>query len=370
MSLAVLGLLAYSGWRRGLLLMGLSMIGLATAYGSAYLLFRPVGRVMGDLLSLQPILAYPLGGMVVFLLVVLAFFVAGRLVKRRLRRRRLKKIVEGRRSMRWVDRVGGALLGAAYGGVLVLLVAWALLLLRTLSPDTVPDVRDSLTGRLAAPLVERFAYAVAHHTSESPTLAAAASRFAASPMRSSEDLQALAQDERLQSLFGDPRSLRALADPSGRAAARDPTLRRLARDPAFVDRAGRLGLLEADTADRLSPQEVQRQLAERLGPLARTVRDLSRDPEVRRLMKDPELTGRLERREMLTLANDPKFNRLAEIVLDRLRAEAPEKQDEAEARPHLGSEEGRIFKWRDKRGRWHFSDRPPPDAGRRQGKSR
>jgi uncharacterized membrane protein required for colicin V production len=326
MSVFVLALAGYSGWRRGLLLMGLSMVGLATAYGAAYLLYRPVGRVVGGLLSLQPILAYPLGGMVVFLFVILAFFFVGRLVKRRLRRRRLRKIVEGRRSARWADRVGGALLGAAYGVVLVMLVAWALLLLRTLSPETVPDVRDSLTGRLATPLVERFAYAVAHHTSESPTFAAAASRFAASPVRSSEDLKALARDERLQSLFGNPRSLRALTDPSGRAAARDPTLRRLARDPAFVDRAGRLGLLQADTADRLPAREVQRQLAERLGPLARTVSDLSRDPEVRRLMKDPELTRRLERRELISLANDPKFNRLAEIVLGRLRAEAPEEK--------------------------------------------
>jgi uncharacterized membrane protein required for colicin V production len=370
MSLVVLGLLGYSGWRRGLLLMGLSLVGLATAYGSAYLLYRPVGRVIGDLLSLQPILAYPLGGIAVFLLVIIAFFVVGRLVKRRLRRRRLRKIVEGRRSLRWADRAGGALLGAAYGGVLVLLIAWALLLLRTLAPDSVPDVQDSFTGRLAKPLVERFAYAVTHHTSESPALADAASRFAASPARSSEDLKALARDKRFQSLFGDPSSLSALADPSGRAAARDPTLRRLARDPAFVDRAGRLGLLETDSADRLSAPEVQRQLAERLGPMARAIRDLSRDPEVRRLMKDPELASRLERREMLALANDPKFNRLAEIVLERLRAQAPRKEDGAEGRHPVEPEEGRIYRWKDKRGRWHFSDRPPPDARLQQGRSR
>jgi len=309
-------LLAYLGWRRGLLLSVLPIVGLACGYGAAWLLHGPAGRLLGSLFSLQPLLSYPLGGAVAFVLTMVLFGIIG-LVLRRRRRRRLQG-----RPPHLADRISGALFGGAYGAAVVLLAAWAVLTAMAVAGgfDSL-KVRDSLTGRLALPLVERMARRVAGGQTRDAAVTSAAASFARDPAQTTRDLSGVLTDRRVQSVLQDRRLMRTLARQPDQAA-RDPKLRSLARDPRFVEKLQRLGLVRGAEAGDLSSQEVQRQLVERLRPAARLAGELSDDPEVQRLVKDPDLLRLLERRDLMALANDARFNRLAEIVVGHLRRAA------------------------------------------------
>jgi uncharacterized membrane protein required for colicin V production len=321
---ALVLLFAFLGWYRGFLLTALSLLGLFTGYVSAYFLYKPLGELLGGWFSLQPLLSYPVGGAAAFLLGVLALGVVRALVWRR--RRRLRK--QGIRP-HILDRVGGAALGGVYGGTLVLLACWVLVLLRSVTLGTgekggwtspIPDVREAAVGRVAVPLSERLAYRVAEGGTGNRTVAKTAARFAKDPLQTTRDLSRVLADNRVQSLLGDRAVMRQLARDPKQTALSNPTIRELARDPRFVKQVARLGLLSGAESGELPPEEVQRQLVKRLAPMAKLTGQLAQDPEVQKLLNDEELLGKLERRDMMALVNDPKFNRLAELVSQRLRA--------------------------------------------------
>lgn len=309
-------LFGYVGWRRGFLRSLLPLVGLAAAYAAGWLLHRPLGQVLGGAFSLQPLISYPLGGALAFVLTLVAFSLLGLA----LRRRRVSRPPRGR-AVRLLDRGGGALLGAAYGGALVLLLTWALLALQAVAGRDAfgPDMRETYLGQAALPLVEGVARRVAGGETQNAVVAGAAARFARDPVQTTRDLTEVLGDRRVQKVLDDGKLMRAIAKDPARAA-QSPTLRALARDPAFVERLQRVGLVTAPEVGALPPEEVQRQLAARLRPAARLATELARDPEVRALLEDKELQQLLERRDLLALANDPRFNRLAEIVVARLRA--------------------------------------------------
>jgi uncharacterized membrane protein required for colicin V production len=313
-------LFAYLGWRRGFVRSVLPLCGFGVGYLAAWLFYRPVGKVVGALFDLQPLLSYPLGAAVAFLIAVLLFNLAALLVRRWTAGRRPRED-----SLDLANRIGGVAVGGAYGVVVVLLAAWALLSLQALLVESHPDgfgpqIRGTLVGRLATPLAERVARVVAGGQTGSSTVEQTAASFARDPLRTSRDLTGVLSHRRVQAVLKDKRLMRQLArDPEG--AARAPKVRALARDRELLEKLQRLGLVQAPEAGELPPEEVVRQVTERLKPAARLVEQLARDPEVQGLLQDPELQKRLEQRDLVALANDPKFNRLMEIVADRLRAE-------------------------------------------------
>jgi type III secretion system FlhB-like substrate exporter len=223
--------------------------------------------------------------------------------------------------------VAGALLGASYGTAISLLVVWAMLVLQSFAPNAGLHVRGSMAARLATPLVSSFAHWAARRASNSDRVATAARQFVKDPLEASKDLTAVVNHRRVQSLLKDPKTVHALAHDE-RRVINSPALRALAKDKTFVDQATRLGLL--DEGSDQSEQDVPRRIAQGLAPLARVIHTLAHDREVQSLLKDPQLAKKLQEKDMLSLANDEKFNRLAEILLERLGQSSTEKKAEVE----------------------------------------
>jgi uncharacterized membrane protein required for colicin V production len=307
--LLLLGLSAFLGWRRGLLLTLLSIVGVVLSYLAAYWLHAPLGRTLGPALGLQPILAYPVGGLCAFAGTSIVIGIVSWILRRRRRR------AGGRGGLTRAGQVVGAVLGAAHGAALCLLLCWALLALQALSPTRAPDARGSVAGRITAPLWSRLAGRITASASGSPVLAGAAGRFAGDPLAATQNLSQVLTSDRVQSLLTDRRKLRQLARPGPLA---DGVLRDLADDRDLLQAAQRAGVLQVPP-EGLSPEDARRQLADRLAPLARAAESLRRDPEVRRLLKDRTLVQRIKDRDLLSLANDPGFNQLAARVLEHLK---------------------------------------------------
>ena len=305
--LALLGLWAYLGWRRGLLLSALSLASVLLGYLCAYLLYRPVGEVLARSFSLQPLIAYPLGGMTAFVLAALVLSV----LRAVLRRRRKTAPAPGG-PLLLAGRIGGAILSVAYGAAFLLLLLGALLWLQASLPGKVPDVRTSTAGRAAAPLMAALARRLAGGREGSPALVGVADRMARDPLHTTQSLGAVLDDARVRKL--------ASAVRAGRGRSEAKALRELSADPQFLRRAEEAGLLQRAEAGPLSPEQAQAQLAARLAPLRRALDAMARDKQVRQMLEDPELAERLRRRDMLALVNDPAFNKLAERVMEHLRS--------------------------------------------------
>ena len=309
----IISFTTFRGFKRGLILSLLSLLELVAGYLVAYFFHHIVGQLLIKLFSLQPIVAYPVAGLVCF---VSGALMVG-LVTRAARRHRRYQQRLGRSPM-LLGRLAGAVLGAAYGAALAMVLVWILLLAYAAYPDKVPNPRNTVAGRLSAPLWARTVGRVARRVSGSGALSVAAEQLAKDPARATRDMQTVLAHRRVQALVRNPRQLKGLASSDPQQLARHPLVRSLSRDRKFVEAAQRLGLLDA-TAERPSPQQVRQQLAARLAPLSRSEMAISNDPEVRQLLNDPQLKGRLQRRELGALANDPQFNKLVEKVLAHMR---------------------------------------------------
>ncbi len=330
----VISLFAFRGWRRSFLLSALALLEIVAGYLAVYFFHKPMGLLLARLFSLQPLVAYPLGCLAAFVLglVVVA------LVTSAVRRHRRRK--ERRGHEPWLlARLLGAALGAAYGAALCMIVVWGLLLFQAVMPDKAPDARSSRMGQIASPWLSKVAGAAAQRASGSEALSATASRVVKDPAGAAKDLKTVVSNRSVQKLVSSPARLEALARTKPEDVIKHPTIRSLARDRKFVAAARRLGLLEGVDGDKLSPGEIRRQLAGRMAPLSKALTSLADDKEVRKLLEDKEMMRKIQRQDIASLLNDPKFNRLAERVLEKMRAvrdaappaspaEAPEDEEE------------------------------------------
>ena len=137
-ALAFVTALAYLGWRRGTVLTALSGGSLVLGYLGAFMLYKPIGRLLQGVFSVPPILALPLGGMVAMVTVTLLL----RLLAGRLRARRMRRMDDG-----WApshrDRVGGAAIGTTWALGVVVFLSWVAIVLHGLTGQG-PDVERTL----------------------------------------------------------------------------------------------------------------------------------------------------------------------------------------------------------------------------------
>lgn len=308
-ALLVLGIAAAIGWRRGTLLMALSVAGIVAGYVAAVILFRPAGSLLARVVSVPPILAMPLAGMLVMFVVSAAI----KFASKRAARERSFKIQNGWEPPR-ADQAGGAALGSAWAALIVLVVAWAVMSLRSIA-HVGPDIERSMTGRAATAALGKAFYAVAKRATGDPLIARLSSLLASRPTDGARTLQALVGNQHVHSLLTDPALLGALARGDASALAASSQVQGLAADAGFMDAARQLGL----SAGQGGAQSLAAGLVEGAGPLARSVESLREDPAVRDLLNDPGLRQRFEQGDVQGLLTDARFNQLAGRILQSLR---------------------------------------------------
>lgn len=309
----VLGLAAWSGWRRGTVPVALSLLGIVGGYVGGFLLYRPFGAMLMRAWNVPPMLAAPLGGAVAFFLVSLAL---------RLVSWKVNAILALRRAAGWSpsrpDRTGGAVLATLWACALVIAVAWAAMALRSVT-NRGPQIAESFTGRVTAWVTRRAAFAATRRIAGDPLVATMMSFLVADPQRGAATLRTLMGDARVRGVFADPALRQALARGDVAAIERSPAVRALASDPALLDAARQAGLVSGDAG----PEAIAHDLASRAAPLARTLQTMQTDPELQRMLRDPAVRERLSEGNIQALVADPDFNRLVGRMLQHLREGSP-----------------------------------------------
>lgn len=382
---------AVHGCYRGSFYSGLGVVRLVLGYAAAVVLYQPCGQMLMKFGHWQPLLAYPVGAVLAFLLAALffAFILIG---IRSLRRSSMEPVG----TLRRLDRTAGGIFGAITGILTALVLTISLLFVQALKPDFFGNIEDSITGEIASPLAKQFSYAVTEQLSGSQMIARQFSQAVAKPNTVARSLQTITTHPNLRQLLQNEESARALVRGDEEKLRTDENMRAIIADKKFITAAADVGLLDGP-AQKMNSNEIQRQLsAQLLWPLQITA-GLLNDPEVLKLLSDRELQKKLQERDYLSLLNDPNFNQLAmrvRLQLTKLPAQVktispeassssasapvsegpPEKSapkktkknklavdyadhDATMALPKLGPK--RVFKWTDKQGNVHMSDSPP-----------
>jgi membrane protein required for colicin V production len=286
---------AWLGAWRGALESGLRLAAWIAGYAAAALAASRAGGPVADLLGAPAWLGMPLAGAFAFLAVQIAVAIAIVLARRRRE--------PGGRSAG--DRVLGGVLGAARGGLLVLLVGWlalfadALLAQLAASP---PPLERSRAARLSGAVVESGAEAVLGR--EDPA-ARAATALAAHPRQALGALRDVLGHPRVLALQEDAEFWRLVEAGEIEVAMALPSARALTRDAELRAQLASLGLVEDSAA--ADPKAFERAIEEALAVAAVRVAELRADPELRALLEDPEVLALVERGDAFRLLTHPRF---------------------------------------------------------------
>ncbi len=308
--LAVLALVGFCGWRRGTLLMALSLGGLVAGYVGAFLFYRPVGSLLVDKTAIPPVLAYPLAGILLWLTIGAVL----NLVQRKARKIRKTKRKEGWTPSR-LDSAGGAWLGVMLAFGVSAVVVWTMMGIHSFAGRG-PDVAPTITARTTSVAAEKVVYLAARQITKERVLASAMSVVAANPAKGTETIRTVIRDERFVRLLSEKRLREQLARGDVDGLSASEALSGLAADEDFLEAAAQLALVGPDPT---AGPGMAAELVEGLAPMAGTIETLLDDPEIRTLLEEGDLLERIQKGDIRSLATDADFNRLAAKVLRLLR---------------------------------------------------
>jgi hypothetical protein len=313
-ALLIIAGMATFGWLRGTVAMALWAGGLLAGYGGALLLFRPVGSLLAQVSGLPAMATYPFAGFLVFVLVSsgVGWYARGR------RRQRARRMDKGWEPPAW-DAPGGLLLGATYGGVLALILAWAAGSIGGLyGSGNGEAIRSSLTGRAGTAVAEQALSLGTQAMVGDPFVARTMAHVVADPVKATEALQEVMSDARVVELARSDVLRRAAASQDPDELARSAPVRALAADDQFVSVLREFGVLR-DGSGTVTPEEISAALVREAGPVLRSVDALKNDEEVLSMLGSASFREALEQGDYGDLARDQRFTRLIERILEEVR---------------------------------------------------
>ncbi len=358
------------------------LLGWALAYPSSILLTRPGGDWLSLHTPLTGLLAYFIAGSVIFLL---TSFVASLAFKW------LGEKIPASDTSERLSKYSGLSLGLVFGGLLGLLVVYALNLLpqssvivtavakQTQNPPAstpvsaqpkspVPSLgqlqqkRDSFIAASAKKLISSAAAEAVSLTLKDETAAQVTRAFVADPQTMLGHVQALNQDGEIKALLQNPGIQKLLSREDSQGLIDSAEFKTLVSNPHM-----QALMQEADVRS----EQGERAAAEKLIAAWNRTQQLKYDPRVTTILQDREFQQQLNNPNKLALMMNPKLKQLTEIIFNPAEHYAIRDLDSAErASLESNSSEAtdgskkaptRIYRWTDESGQVHYSDKPGAD---------
>jgi uncharacterized membrane protein required for colicin V production len=306
--MAVLGVFVGIGAMRGFVSGILGVIALLGAYAAAWFATTRLATPLGEGLGISAFAAFATSGAVAFLgtYVILAI---GLGLLRRAQRKRSGGIST-------VDRLGGALLGGAQGGLVVVLLSWLVgqaqaggLLGEKSEPGPLVQASQQV--------VQSGAEAVLGGAGGNP----AAARLIADPVGTANQLQAVLETPAMTDLRDDQLFWQYVSSGAIDSALNQASFMRAARDAELRKRVVELGVMpESALDDPKAFRDATRDALEHVAPRLQAIRN---DPALPELAADPAVQQALQQGDVLALATNPKIRALVSRVLESGPPAAP-----------------------------------------------
>ena len=298
-----LAVLSALGMLRGTLATSLKLGGLIVAYLAGVLASQAFAAPLSAALGVPEMFGMAAAGTLGFSAAqVVVSAVSWALV--RWERARLGRFGRTRR-----DRLGGALLGAAQGAMIVLLVGWLGLWLEAAQSrgalQAIPAAAGSHAAEFTQIVIDEGAEAM---LSESDVTARVAVRAIAHPRETLDGVNELVNGQRIRTIQQDALFWSYVESGAVDAALNRGSFLGAAHDSSFRAQLHELGLIDAAaSADAVAFRDTVRVALREIGPRIRGLRD---DPELRRLLEDPATVEALRAGNVLALLADPDFRQV------------------------------------------------------------
>ncbi|MFQ5699589.1 MAG: CvpA family protein [Myxococcota bacterium] len=305
LAIGILAFFVLTGASAGSLATSLRFLSLIGAYALSLALAGPLAGVLGDRLAAPELFRVPLAGAVVFVLASLVLSGAARLAIRLERRWR------GELERGALDRLGGALVGAMRGALIVLLVGvlgqWVEALRVTGQLEGLPDGGRSSLVQLTRGVVERGSRAALGEEGLGDRLTV---RLLSNPAEVAAKVQALTHNPRIEALQRDRLFWSYVSAGAYDAALNQASFLGITYDSSMRSDLASLGMISPEAAaDPSRFRSAAREVLAQVGPRLKRVRedpalqDLARDPDVRRALEDGDTLSLVRNRELQALVS-------------------------------------------------------------------
>jgi uncharacterized membrane protein required for colicin V production len=306
--LAFIALLFYRGFKRGYLVSVVGIVGLFCSYAGAYFLFEPVGLLLSESYEIPNFISYSISGIAVFITIYLLFSVLSMILSRT----RKKRINEGS-LISAVDQWLGGFLGATVGVVIVCVFIW-MYNLSQLSPagDVVPDVSGSIAGKVSKAAIEYGTYAMASALIEDEQTAKMVARTISDPASTADDIKKIMDNPKIDELKKDTDFLEAVKNGDTKRLVSNKKLTALINDPETLATAKDLGIIPRNADSAFLQQEA----SEKLAKIGHGINEIQNDPQLLKILEDPEIQQKLQNMDIQGLMMDPEFNEIVQKIMD------------------------------------------------------
>ncbi|MDJ0869588.1 MAG: CvpA family protein [Myxococcota bacterium] len=310
LAVAILLVFAGLGARRGTLGSGMTLLSLVGAYAAGVGAALRSGPALAEATGLQPPLAGALAGSAGFL----AGFGLFALIGWGVRRWERARLAGGRRSA--ADRIGGALLGAARGSLVVVLIGILALWIDAFRSFQADGGEAELANAntplrvVTRAVVQAGAEAALADAGPGGTLAA---HVLARPAETLGGMRSLMEHPRVTALAQDRLFWTYVEHGSLDAALNRRSFNEILRDPQLRSELVALGMVDAASGG--DPMLFRREARSVLAEVGPRVRSLRTDPELQQLARDPAIADALERGDLFALMRHPGFQRVVSRAL-------------------------------------------------------
>ncbi len=295
--LALIGILAWSGARRGAAVAGLQLVGLPLAYAGAasagFAFGPPLAQELGWAAAAGTLVAGS-AGLVGVQLCVSAL---------------TRALCARGEEPEGASQAAGALFGALRGALFALPLLWLASLAEGARSAGVrpelPDLSGAQLPALGTDVLGAGADAVLDARAPGGRLA---THFVRRPAETLEALQQVVSDPRVIRLQRDGSFWQDVERGALRAALARPAARELVEDRAFRARLGKLGVVSPEAVE--SPRSFESELSLALSEIGPRLEAIRNDPALAELLADPEVRARLQNGNHLALLGDPRFRAL------------------------------------------------------------
>ena len=384
--LVALVFFTYRGYRRGFGASLSRILGLIGGYATSALFTPQLASWLQDHTGFQGIVTFAAAGMILFFGASLVVSLLLSLVM---------KLLPAQKTLSSASSLGGAATGLLVGTVVGLALVWGLTFFRQIQPR---NPSESLQVTVAAKpepsmpgssmpgsnmpgpnMIETIANRAAGGAAAvavkvmnaAPEVAQATKALMQSPGETVRRTQRLFHSEELKRLLDKPSNQRLLQRGDTQAVAQLPEFKALYEHPDFKALAS---AADIDVDDKQA-------LAERLSKLWRRAQQVKHNPELLKILQDPEFQKQMQSGNPAALLTNPKLQTLAKIIYsagtedlseidsagfsDQYKEGPPSAPGTQEYDPKSYYEqpqkEVQVYRWVDSKGQVHFTDKKPAE---------
>ncbi len=343
--LIIVAVSAFRGYRSGILVISARLFGLALAYLAAILFTTSVASLLQKHTAIEGLITYLIAGTLVF--IVTSLFLSS-LFSWLIRHSATKSKESSKASS-----VAGGFFGAAIGSVVGLMAVWFVSTFQEilLAKKGQPIAESSAFEQTAKKLTGAAIGKIVSGTTGDSDLASGAAQLLSNPAENIQHFNRLTQTGVLRNLLQSSEVRSALDSQNPAALLSSSAFKQFTQNTDFVALTNELNLAD-------SGEQRNKQLAVKITRLWAKVKQVQNNPQYLEIVEDPQIKQMLQSGNAYKLLNSAKIERLLQIISS---SKAPVIIfQETEAQQGLAVEKKSIYRWVDKDGKVHYSDKKKP----------